>query len=120
MDRHDFIKAGVTLAGSLIVDCTATLAKLALAGPFANDKGGLFVNNAASKEEALSYLNQDPFAVEGVFADSAPRMAHWASTRICSQATTPHRPEYGVESACKIGGRARRAKSQPSRKHSFT
>ena len=43
--------------------------KLALAGPFANDEGGLFVYNALRKEEASSYLKQDPFAVEGVFAD---------------------------------------------------
>jgi uncharacterized protein YciI len=43
--------------------------KLALAGPFAADEGGLFVYNAARKEEALSYLKQDPFALEGVFAD---------------------------------------------------
>jgi uncharacterized protein YciI len=43
--------------------------KLALAGPFADDEGGLFVYNAVSREEALSYLSQDPFALEGVFAD---------------------------------------------------
>jgi uncharacterized protein YciI len=43
--------------------------KLALAGPFANDEGGLFVYNAISREEAMSCLEQDPFAVEGVFAD---------------------------------------------------
>ena len=43
--------------------------KLALAGPFANDEGGLFVYNAACREEAMSYLKQDPFAAEGVFAD---------------------------------------------------
>jgi len=43
--------------------------KLALAGPFVNDTGGLFVYNAAHREEALSYLRQDPFAVEGVLAD---------------------------------------------------
>ena len=43
--------------------------KLALAGPFANDEGGLFVYNAARREEAMSYLEQDPFAVEGVFAN---------------------------------------------------
>jgi len=42
--------------------------KMALAGPFADDEGGLFVYNAARREEALSYLKQDPFAVEGVFA----------------------------------------------------
>ncbi|MGA9996135.1 MAG: YciI family protein [Pyrinomonadaceae bacterium] len=43
--------------------------RLALAGPFANDEGGLFVYNAVRREEAMSYLKQDPFAVEGVFAD---------------------------------------------------
>jgi uncharacterized protein len=43
--------------------------KLALAGPFANDEGGLFVYNARHREEAMSYLEQDPFSVEGVFAD---------------------------------------------------
>lgn len=43
--------------------------KLALAGPLADDKGGLFVYNAVSREEAMSFLKQDPFALEGVFAD---------------------------------------------------
>jgi uncharacterized protein YciI len=42
--------------------------KLALAGPFANDDGGLFVYRADGKEQAKSYLEQDPFALEGVFA----------------------------------------------------
>ena len=42
--------------------------KLALAGPFANDNGALFVYNAVSRQEAMSYLKQDPFAAEGVFA----------------------------------------------------
>jgi uncharacterized protein YciI len=42
--------------------------KVVLAGPFANNEGGLFVYNAARKEEALSYLKQDPFALEGVLA----------------------------------------------------
>jgi uncharacterized protein YciI len=41
---------------------------LALAGPFANDEGGLFVYRAGGREEALSHLHEDPFAVEGVFA----------------------------------------------------
>jgi uncharacterized protein YciI len=40
--------------------------KLALAGPFANDEGGLFVYNALRREEALSFLENDPFAAEGV------------------------------------------------------
>jgi uncharacterized protein YciI len=43
--------------------------KLALAGPFASDEGGLFVYHAASRKEALSYLEHDPFAVEGVFGE---------------------------------------------------
>ena len=43
--------------------------KLALAGPLEDDEGGLFVYKAASREEAMSYLEQDPFALEGVFAD---------------------------------------------------
>jgi uncharacterized protein len=43
--------------------------KLALAGPLADDQGGLFVYNAVNREEAMSYLKQDPFALEGVFAD---------------------------------------------------
>jgi uncharacterized protein YciI len=43
--------------------------RLALAGPFANDKGGLFVYNTNGRDEAMSCLKQDPFAVEGVFAD---------------------------------------------------
>ena len=43
--------------------------RLALAGPFANDEGGLFVYNAVGRDEAMSCLKQDPFAVEGVFAN---------------------------------------------------
>jgi uncharacterized protein YciI len=42
---------------------------LALAGPLADDKGGLFVYHALSRDEAMSYLEQDPFARAGVFAD---------------------------------------------------
>jgi uncharacterized protein YciI len=41
---------------------------LALAGPFANDEGGLFVYRALGREEARSYREQDPFAVQSVFA----------------------------------------------------
>jgi len=43
--------------------------KLALAGPFADDTGGIFVYSASGREEAMSYLKQDPFALEGVLAD---------------------------------------------------
>lgn len=42
--------------------------KLALAGPFADNTGGLFVYNAANRREAISHLKQDPFALKGVFA----------------------------------------------------
>ena len=41
---------------------------LALAGPLGGDEGGLFVYNARSKDEAMSYVKQDPFTLEGVFA----------------------------------------------------
>jgi uncharacterized protein len=43
--------------------------KLALAGPFADDEGGLFVYNAPTRAEALSLLEEDPFSVAGVFAE---------------------------------------------------
>jgi uncharacterized protein YciI len=43
--------------------------RVALAGPFANDEGGLFVYHAVRREEAMSYLKQNPFALEGLFAD---------------------------------------------------
>jgi uncharacterized protein YciI len=43
--------------------------KLALAGPFADNTGGLFVYHAADSDEATSDLMKDPFAREGVFAD---------------------------------------------------
>ena len=42
---------------------------IALAGAFANDQGGLFVYNAMTRDEALSCLEQDPFAVNGVFSN---------------------------------------------------
>lgn len=41
--------------------------KLALAGPFADNTGGLFVYNAECRSDAISDLTQDPFALEGVF-----------------------------------------------------
>ena len=43
--------------------------KLALAGPFASDEGGLFVYNALDRAEALAYRERDPFALEGVVAN---------------------------------------------------
>ena len=42
--------------------------KLALAGTVGNDEGGLFVYDAVSRDEATSYVEQDPFTVQGVFA----------------------------------------------------
>jgi uncharacterized protein len=50
--------------------------RLALAGPFANDEGGLFVYQARNAEDARSDLEQDPFATEGVFA--ANELLEWA------------------------------------------
>lgn len=43
--------------------------KLALAGPLADDEGGLFIYSAVCRDDAMSYLKQDPFALDGVFAD---------------------------------------------------
>ena len=42
---------------------------LALAGPFADDTGGLFVYHAGSREEAMAHAARDPFALEGVVAE---------------------------------------------------
>lgn len=42
--------------------------KLALAGPVGDDEGGLFVYKAGGREEAMSYVEQDPYTLGGVFA----------------------------------------------------
>jgi len=42
--------------------------KLALAGTVGNDEGGLFVYNAIGRDEAMSYVEKDPFTLQGVFA----------------------------------------------------
>jgi uncharacterized protein YciI len=41
--------------------------KLVIAGPFADDSGGLIVYNAASQEEVESIIRNDPFYKHGVF-----------------------------------------------------
>lgn len=41
--------------------------KLAISGPFADDKGGLLVYEAQTPEEAETLLRNDPFAKAGVF-----------------------------------------------------
>ena len=43
--------------------------KLAMAGPLADEEGGLFVYVAPRREEAMSLLKQDPLALEDVFAE---------------------------------------------------
>jgi hypothetical protein len=43
--------------------------KLALAGPFANDEGGMFVYHVDSREAAVSCVEHDPFLTEGVFRE---------------------------------------------------
>ncbi len=43
--------------------------RLAMAGPLAGNEGGLFVYGAASRADALSCLERDPFALEGVFSN---------------------------------------------------
>jgi uncharacterized protein len=41
--------------------------KLAISGPFADDRGGLLIFEAASAEEVEALLAEDPFAKSGVF-----------------------------------------------------
>ena len=41
--------------------------QLVVCGPFTDDWGGLIVYEAASKEEAETFLKGDPFAKNGVF-----------------------------------------------------
>ena len=71
--------------------------KLALAGPFANDEGGLFVYNANGREEAMSCLKQDPFAVEGVFADY--ELLEWLIEGVNPDLLTSDLPSERSESA---------------------
>ncbi len=67
---HRQIETGECSPGALeLRSDTRKQGQLTLAGRFANDEGGLFVYNAAGREEAMSYLEQDSFALEGVFAD---------------------------------------------------
>ena len=44
--------------------------KLAFGGPFPDGSGGLLVYEVASREEAESLRDQDPFALAGVFVRS--------------------------------------------------
>ena len=41
--------------------------KLAIAGPFTDDYGAMIVYEASSPEEALAFLQADPFHAAGVF-----------------------------------------------------
>jgi uncharacterized protein len=41
--------------------------KLAISGPFSDDRGGLMVYEAASAEEVEAIIAEDPFARQGVF-----------------------------------------------------
>lgn len=41
--------------------------KLAVSGPFTDDKGGLLVYEAATKEDAEALIQNDPFTKAGVF-----------------------------------------------------
>ena len=41
--------------------------KLAISGPFTDDYGAMIVYEASSAEEALSFLQGDPFHAAGVF-----------------------------------------------------
>jgi uncharacterized protein YciI len=41
--------------------------KLAISGPFADDRGGLLVYEAENPEEVQRMITEDPFATSGVF-----------------------------------------------------
>ena len=41
--------------------------KLALAGPFSDDSGGLFVYEVDSSEAASAIVAEDPFSINGVY-----------------------------------------------------
>jgi uncharacterized protein len=48
-------------------EALAASGKLIMAGPFVDRPGGLFIYEATSRSEALAFMEQDPYAVEGVF-----------------------------------------------------
>ena len=54
--KHREYQAGLRAAG-----------KLALAGPFTDDSGGLIVYEAESKEEVERIMCADPFGQHGIF-----------------------------------------------------
>ena len=53
----------------------AKAGKLVMAGPFIDRPGGLFVYEAASRSEALVLVEQDPYAIAGVFV--ACELSEW-------------------------------------------
>jgi multidrug resistance efflux pump len=79
------VRAGDVVAELSAVELTAAVAQAraaldaaiaaraheiaALAAEIAKARSKLFVYNAVGKEEAMAFLNRDPFAQEGVFAD---------------------------------------------------
>ena len=50
--------------------------KLALAGPFSDDSGGLFIYEVDSSEAASAIVAKDPFSVNGVY--EAVEIKPWA------------------------------------------
>jgi len=57
-------------AHKLYVKSLLDAGKLAFGGPFPDGSGGLLVYEVASREEAESLRDQDPFALAGVFVRS--------------------------------------------------
>ena len=49
--------------------------RLVISGPFADDKGGLLIYEAASAEETEALIRDDPFAKAGVF--TSWRIREW-------------------------------------------
>ena len=71
--------------------------RLALAGPFADNTGGLFVYNAASREDAVSYVAHDPFALESVFEDC--ELLEWRIEGVAPDLLTSDFSSEGGDSA---------------------
>ena len=89
--------------------------KLALAGPLAGDIGGLFVYNAARREEAMSYLKHDPFALDAVFADC--ELLEWVIEGV-NPDLLAHR--FPLWEGVRVGSDCSRARASPRRSASWT
>ena len=59
--------------------------KLALAGPFSDDSGGLFIYEVDSAEAAAAIVADDPFSINGVYelVEIKPWVLVFSNTELC-------------------------------------